>query len=315
MELAGALFTVGLPDAVRPAPEGARAAPRKLVVEENPDLARPQGSSTSEATGCSASWRRSGDAGVTLPKGRSAATAELVLAVGRRTNHDVGQRGRGDGVGIPQPSPVPYRVLASTGMAVAGEETDWLVTTLASDATDGEGVLPGWIRPLSPDFHVVGRASTATVSRDDSLHFRLAAERGPDVGTVLVVGGGTTSRRACMGGLVAKDLVLKGFEAAICDGLVRDAREIRASGLKVWSRGVCPIASKKDGGGQTGGSVLIGDVLVRDGDLVIADEDGIVVWPEDRYEELLGAARARLASDQRRERALDEELAGRSPRA
>jgi regulator of RNase E activity RraA len=150
------------------------------------------------------------------------------------------------------------------------------------------------------------------VTRDDSLHFREAAERGPEVGTVLVVGGGATSRRACMGGLVAKELVLKGFEAVVCDGLVRDAGEIRASGLRVWSRGLCPIASKKEGGGRTGGSVLVGDVLVHDGDWVIADEDGIVVWPQERYDELLQAARTRLESDRRREQALDAALAGRA---
>ena len=197
-------------------------------------------------------------------------------------------------------------------MTLASESVDWLVTTLASDASDGEGVLPLHIRPLSPDLHVVGRASTATVSRDDSLHFRQAAERGPEVGTVLVVGGAGTSRRACMGGLVAKDLMVKGFEAVVTDGLVRDAVEIRASGLKVWCRGVCPIASKKDGGGQTGGAVLVGDVLVHDGDWVIADEDGIVVWPQDQHAGLLERARERLASDLERERALDAALARRS---
>ncbi len=190
-------------------------------------------------------------------------------------------------------------------------ELDWLATTLASDATDGEGVLPLFLRPLSSDMHVVGRVSTATVARDDSLSFRQAAERGPEVGTVLLIGGAATSRRACMGDLVAKDILVKGFEAVVTDGLVRDAAAIRASGLKVWSRGVCPIASKKDGGGQVGGPVLMGDVLVREGDWLIADEDGVVVWPHEDFDELLDRARRRLASDEERERAIDAQLAGR----
>jgi regulator of RNase E activity RraA len=192
------------------------------------------------------------------------------------------------------------------------EGTDWLATTLASDATDGEGVLPLWIRPLDPEMRVVGRASTATVARDDSLSFRQAAERGSEVGTVLVVGGAATSRRACMGDLVAKELVGNGFEAVVTDGLVRDSAGIRAAGMRVWSRGVCPIASKREGGGQVGGAVLMGDVLVREGDWVVADEDGVVIWPAAAYDELLAAARARLESDRERERALDERLAGRA---
>ena len=190
--------------------------------------------------------------------------------------------------------------------------TEWLATTLASDASDGEGVLPLWIRPLAPEMRVVGRASTATVGRDDSLSFRQAAERGPEVGTVLVVGGAATSRRACRGDLVAKDLLLKGFDAVVTDGLVRDAAGIRATGIQVWSRGVCPVASKRDGGGQVGGAVLLGDVLVHEGDWVVADEDGVVIWPADDYDELLARAHARLESDQARERALDERLASHS---
>ena len=197
-------------------------------------------------------------------------------------------------------------------MTAASKAPDWLATTLASDATDGEGVLPISIRPLSPEMRVVARANTATVARDDALSFREATERGPRPGTVLVVGGASGSRRACMGGLVAREILVQGFDAVVTDGLVRDAADIRATGLAVWCRGVCPIASQKRGGGQVGGAVVIGDVLVRDGDWIVADEDGIVVWPEQRYEELLAMAQKRLTSDLERERALEEALSSRS---
>ena len=194
----------------------------------------------------------------------------------------------------------------------ASQAPDWLATTLASDATDGEGVLPIFIRALSPDMRVVAQATTATVARDDALSFRQATDGGPAPGTVLVVGGASGSRRACMGGLVAREILVKGFDAVVTDGLVRDAADIRRTGLGVWCRGLCPIASQKRGGGQVGGAVLIGDVLVRDGDWIVADEDGIVVWPQERYGELLARAEARRASDEERERALEEQLASRS---
>ena len=197
-------------------------------------------------------------------------------------------------------------------MTAALKVPPWLATTLASDATDGEGVLPTFIRPLSAEMRVVAQATTATVARDDALSFRQATGHGPSPGTVLVVGGASGSRRACMGGLVAREILVQGFDAVVTDGLVRDAADIRSTGLGVWCRGLCPIASQKRGGGQVGGAVLIGDVLVRDGDWVVADEDGIVVWPQERYEELLGRAEARLASDEERERALEQQLASRS---
>ena len=196
-------------------------------------------------------------------------------------------------------------------MSTASKAPDWLATTLASDATDGEGVLPTFIHPLSPAMRVVAQATTATVARDDALSFRQATDRGPAPGTVLVVGGASGSRRACMGGLVAREILVKGFDAVVTDGLVRDAADIRGTGLGVWCRGLCPIASQKRGGGQVGGGVVIGDVLVRDGDWIVADEDGVVVWPRERYEELLGRAEATLASDEERERVLEQQLASR----
>jgi 4-hydroxy-4-methyl-2-oxoglutarate aldolase len=193
-------------------------------------------------------------------------------------------------------------------------DLQWLATTLASDATDGEGVLPTWCRPLDRSHRIVGRATTVTMGRDDSSAFREAMERGPSLpgANVLVAGGGSTSRRACMGGILARKLLLEGYVALITDGLVRDAADIRGTGFQVWCRGQCPIASQQRGGGQIGPAVLLGDVLVRDGDWVIADEDGVVVWPQERHDELLDAARKRLASDQERESSFDAQLRAQS---
>lgn len=186
---------------------------------------------------------------------------------------------------------------------------DWLSAALASDAADGMGVLPLWVRPLRDDMRIVGQVSTAKVTTDDNLDLRHAVERGPEPGTVLVVGGGAESRHACMGGLLAMELRLRGFDALITDGLVRDAAEIRAAGVRVWCRGRSPVAPSKRGGGQVGGEVRIGEVVVRPGDYVIADEDGIVIWPQERYAELLDRAQARLLADQQRERDLGAQLA------
>ncbi len=106
---------------------------------------------------------------------------------------------------------------------------------------------------------------------------------------------------------------LRGFDAVITDGLVRDAAEIRAAGLRVWCRGQSPIAPSKRGGGQVGGEVRIGEVIVRPGDYVIADEDGIVIWPQDRFAELLDRAQARMLADQQRERDLSARLSAHDP--
>jgi regulator of RNase E activity RraA len=185
---------------------------------------------------------------------------------------------------------------------------DWLTSTLAADASDGAGALPLSIRPLASTYRVVGRVTAITGAQDDNLDLREAMARGPQPGAVLVVAGGAESTRAAIGGLMARELRLNGFIALITDAPVRDGAEIRASGLLVWSRGVTAVAPFKRGGGFVG-AASFGVVVARDGDYIAADEDGIVVWSWERYDQLLAAARARYDSDEARARDLDARLA------
>ena len=174
----------------------------------------------------------------------------------------------------------------------------WLASTLASDATEGRGVLPPWISSLKPDARAVGPAFVALMSQDDNLSVREAIKASPPPGSVLVVAGGSTSRTATIGGLMALEMQHAGIVALVTDGLVRDAREIRQlQQFSVWCRGVTPAASSKQGPVVFGGSISLGGVIVRDGDLVIADEDGVVIWPKELIDDLLTKAQAKLQQD------------------
>lgn len=188
----------------------------------------------------------------------------------------------------------------------------WLSSTLASDALEGAGALPLTLRPLAPEYRVVGRISVAHIAQDDNLDLRRALELGPQPGPILLVSGGAESTRACMGGLMAREARLCGFIAIITDAPVRDAAEIRASGLLVWSRGLSPMAPARQGGGQVGGPISFGATEARAGDLLVADEDGVVVWRWELREHLLARAQARRQSDDGRARALDARLAGQA---
>jgi 4-hydroxy-4-methyl-2-oxoglutarate aldolase len=177
---------------------------------------------------------------------------------------------------------------------------DWLSATLASDATAGRGVLPSWIATLRTGARVAGPALVVAVSRDDNRPMRDVAAARPARGTVLVVAGGGESRTACMGDLVARELVSLGIAGVVTDGLVRDSAEVRGLPIAVWCRGTTPAASRKDGPGEVGGAVTIGGVVVRDGDLVIADDDGVVVWRADEVAALLEKADAKRVADDER---------------
>jgi regulator of RNase E activity RraA len=63
---------------------------------------------------------------------------------------------------------------------------------------------------------------------------------------------------------------------------------------------VTPIAPHKVGPAYVGGSISLGGTIIQDGDLVIADDDGVVIWPQERIDELMIKAEARLQQDNAR---------------
>lgn len=176
----------------------------------------------------------------------------------------------------------------------------WLTATLASDATEGQGVLPNTILPLQSALCVVGPARVVLITQDDNLAVRKVLEAPPAPNSVLVVAGGSTSRAATIGSLMALEMQNAGIAGFVTDGLVRDSREIRESGFGVWCRGVTPIAPHKLGPAYVGGSISLGGTIIQDGDLVIADDDGVVIWPQERIDELMIKAEARLQQDNAR---------------
>ncbi len=182
----------------------------------------------------------------------------------------------------------------------------WLSTTLASDATEGQGVLPDTVHALCAATRIVGPALVAFMHQDDNLSVRKVLENPPAAGTVLVVAGGSTSRTATIGGLLALEMQNAGIAGLVTDGLVRDSREICDLGFAVWCRGVTPISSHKNGPAIIGGMVSIGGTIIRDGDLVIADDDGVVIWPQEQVHELLNKANIKFQQDNARMERLQE---------
>lgn len=175
----------------------------------------------------------------------------------------------------------------------------WLSSALASDATGGTGVLPGFVRALRPGARLVGAVTTCQVATDDNLGVRQAIEAGPRTGPILVVAGAAESATAIMGGLVAEALSMHGFRGVVTDGLVRDSGEVLEH-LKVWCRGVTPSAGARRGPAALGEVVTLGAVRIAPGDLIVCDDDGVVVWPEAAVARLRAKAQERDARDQAR---------------
>jgi 4-hydroxy-4-methyl-2-oxoglutarate aldolase len=141
------------------------------------------------------------------------------------------------------------------------------------------GFVDGAIRGLRACDRTAGTVVTLALPGMDStlLHHAAGLLR---AGDVLVIDRLGDQRHACVGGGVAVALFRMGVLAVIIDGPCTDPEEIRESGLAVWSRGVSPITTRLYGdGGLMNVPVSIGGAVACPGDLVIADESGIVFLP------------------------------------
>lgn len=167
-------------------------------------------------------------------------------------------------------------------------------TTLA-DLLGREQVMDIGIRPQWDSPRVAGPAFTVRCEPGDNLMLHAAIYRA-EPGSVIVVESGDLDH-ALAGGNVCAVAQRRGIAAFVLDGLVRDLGEVRAAGFPVFSRGVIPIPGGKKKLGALGGPVRVGGVVVHPGDIVVADEEGIVVTPAARQEEILRAALDKLAKE------------------
>ncbi|MFJ6122854.1 RraA family protein [Streptomyces sp. NPDC092129] len=183
-----------------------------------------------------------------------------------------------------------------------GSTFEDIPTTAVADLVGREQVMDIGIRPLWGAPHVTGPAYPVRCEPGDNLMVHAAIYRA-EPGSVIVVESGDLDY-ALAGGNVCAIAQRRGVAALVADGLIRDLGEVREAGFPVFARGVIPIPGAKRKLGSLGEPARAGGVLVRLGDIVIADEEGVVVVPAARAQEVLAAARTRLAREA--EQSLDE---------
>ncbi|MFJ2186371.1 RraA family protein [Kitasatospora sp. NPDC087861] len=169
-------------------------------------------------------------------------------------------------------------------------------TTTLADVLGRAQVMDIGIRPLWPGApRVAGPAFTVQCPPGDNLMLHAAIYRA-EPGAVIVVESGDLDY-ALAGGNVCAVAQRRGVAAFVADGLIRDLGEVRELGFPVFARGVIPIPGAKQALGTHGAQVRCGGVSVAAGDIVVADEEGVVVVPAARRAEALAAARAKLAKE------------------
>ncbi|MGW3104978.1 RraA family protein [Streptomyces sp. NPDC001100] len=183
-------------------------------------------------------------------------------------------------------------------MTDATDLTDFedISTTTLAELLGRERVMDIGIRPLwGPLPRLAGPAFTVRCPPGDNLMLHAAIYRAePD--SIVVVESGDLDH-ALAGGNVCAIAQRRGIAGFVLDGVIRDLGEVRAAGFPVFARGVIPIPGGKKAVLPLNERVSCGGATVHAGDVVVADEEGIVVVPADRRVEILAAARARLEKE------------------
>ncbi|MET7572683.1 RraA family protein [Streptomyces sp. NPDC005492] len=169
-------------------------------------------------------------------------------------------------------------------------------TTTLAELLGGRQVMDLGIRPLwGPMPRLAGPAFTVRCPPGDNLMLHAAIYRA-EAGSVVVVESGDVEY-ALAGGNVCAVAQRRGIAGFVLDGVIRDVGEVREAGFPVVARGVVPIPGVKKAVLPLNERVTCGGVAVDAGDVVVADEDGVVVVPGGRRAEVLAGARARLEKE------------------
>jgi regulator of RNase E activity RraA len=219
----------------------------------------------------------------TVPR-KALATRELSARVGApvnvRSTHDE----------------APVLGLAHGGSMTLTTDFSQLSPTTLADVLTRDRVMDIGIRPLWPAMpRIAGPAYPVRCPPGDNLMLHAAIYRAPP-GAVIVCEAGDVDY-AVAGGNVCAVAQKRGIAGFVVDGVIRDVAETRGRGFAVFARGVIPIPGTKDAVGVLDGPVRCGGVTVEPGDIVVADEEGIVVVPAAQAARVLKAAEARAAKD------------------
>lgn len=154
------------------------------------------------------------------------------------------------------------------------------------DAMERLNMCDSGIAPINQSMHFVGFALPIQVTAGDNAAVIKALDYIKPDDVIMVNGMGHTDR-ALVGEQLTQRFQHAGAVAQVIDGAVRDRQVIESTGFPTYCRGVSPAGPYKNGPGVIGEPVSIGGVVCCAGDIVVGDDDGLIIIPLRRAEEVL----------------------------